>query len=130
MSSSNTTKYVNSTNGSDRQNNIETCSTFVGVAPEGGSENNTDVPCMQKVLDKCEPFDVVIGYVLGSMRISIKGITNYGADCSLNIEHEIERSQTNMTCTNPHTKIPAWTSWRRGDGLDEVEQIIQYCTIK
>ena len=47
MSSSNTTKYVNSTNGSDRQNNIETCSTFVGVAPEGGSENNTDVPCMQ-----------------------------------------------------------------------------------
>lgn len=130
MSSRNTTKYLNSTNASDHQNNIETCSTFVGVAPEAGSENNTDIPCMQKVLDKCQPFDVVVGYVLGSMRISIKGVTNNGADCSLNVEHEIERSQTNMTCTIPHTKISAWTNWKRGDGLDAVEQIIKYCTIK
>ena len=51
MSTSNTTKYVNSTNASDHQKYIEACSTFVGVSPEGGSENNTDIPCMQKVLD-------------------------------------------------------------------------------
>ena len=101
----------------------------MGVAPEGGSENNTDIPCMQKVLDKCQPFDVVVGYVLGSMRISIKGLTNDGANCSLNVEHEIERSQTNMTCMIPLTKISTWTNWKRGDGLDAVEQIIKYCTI-
>ena len=129
MSSSNTTKYVNSTNTSDHQKYIETCSTFVGVAPEGGSENNTDIPCLQKVLDKCQPFDLVVGYVLGSMRISIKGLTNDSANCSLNVEHEIERSQTNMTCMIPHTKISTWTNWKRGDGLDAVEQIIKYCTI-
>ena len=130
MSSSNTTKYVNSTNSSAHQNYIETCSTFVGISPEDGSENNTDIPCIQKVLDECQPFDVVLGYVLGSMRISIKGETNEGGGCSLNVEHEIERSQTNMTCTIPYTKISAWTIWKRGDGLDAVEQIIKYCTIK
>ena len=130
MSSSNTTKYVNSTNASDHLKYIETCSTFVGVAPEGGSENNTDIPCMQKVLDKCQPFDVVVGYVLGSMRISIKGLTNDGANCSLNVEHEIERGQTNMTCMIPLAKMSTWTNWKRGDGLDAVEQIIKYCAVK
>jgi hypothetical protein len=129
MSSSNTTKYVNSTNVSDRQEYTEACSTFVGVAPEGGSDNNTDIQCIQKVLDKCQPFDLVVGYVLGSMRISIKGLTNDSANCSLNVEHEIERSQTNMTCMIPHTKISTWTNWNRGDGLDAIEQIIKYCTI-
>src|SRR4029079_16176552 len=69
MSSSNTTKYVNSTNVSDRQKYAESCSTFVGVAPEGGSENNTDIACLQKVFDKCQPFDLVLGHVLGTMRI-------------------------------------------------------------
>ena len=128
MSSSNTTKYVNSTNASAHENYIETCSTFVGISSEDGSENNTDIPCIQKVLDECQPFDVVLGYVLGSMRISIKGETNEGGGCSLNVEHEIERSQTNMTCTIPYTKISAWTNWKRGDGLDAVEQIIKYCT--
>lgn len=129
MSSSNTTKYVNSTNAFDRQKYIWTCSTFVGVAPEGGSENNTGIPCLQKVLDKCQPFDVVVGYVLGSMRLSIKGLANDSANCSLNIEHEIERSQNHMTCMIPHTKISTLTNWKRGDGLDAVEQIIKYCTI-
>jgi hypothetical protein len=129
MSSSNTTKYVNSTNASDRQKYAEACSTFVGIAPESGSDNNTDIQCIQKVLDKCQPFDLVVGYVLGSMRISIKGLTNDGTNCSLNIEHEIERSQTDMTCMIPHTKISIWTNWKRGDGFDAIEQIIKYCTI-
>jgi len=120
----------NTTNASDHQKYIETCSTFVGVAPEGGSENNTDIPCMQKVLDKCQPFDLVVGYVLGSMRISIKGLTNDGANCSLNLQHEIERGQTKMTCMIPLANMSTWINWKRGDGLDAVEQIIKYCAVK
>ena len=85
---------------------------------------------MQKVLDKCQPIDVTLGYVLGSMRVSIKGVTNDGGDCSLKIEHEIERGQKEMTCMIPHAEMSTWTYWKRGDGLDAVEQIISYCTIK
>ena len=129
-SSTNTTNYVNSTNASVLRNDNETCSTFVGVAPEGGSENNTDIACMQKFLDKCQPFDLVVGYVLGSMRISIKGLTNDGANCSLNLQHEIERGQTKMTCMIPLANMSTWINWKRGDGLDAVEQIIKYCAVK
>jgi hypothetical protein len=129
-SSTNTTNYVNSTNASVLQNNNETCSTWIGIAPEGSSENNTDIACMQKVLNKCQRFDVALGYVLGSMRVSIKGVINDGGNCSLNLQHEIERGLTKMTCMIPLATMSTWTNWKRGDGLDAVEQIIKYCTVK
>jgi hypothetical protein len=129
-SSTNTTNYVNSTNASVLQNNNETCSTWIGIASEGSSENNTDIACMQKVLNKCQRFDVALGYVLGSMRVSIKGAINNSGNCSLNLQHEIERGLTKMTCMIPLAKMSTWTNWKRGDGLDAVEQIIKYCTVK
>ena len=129
-SSTNTTNYVNSMNASVLQNNNETCSTWIGFAPEGSSENNTDIACMQQVLNKCQPFDVALGYVLGSLRVSIKGVINDGGNCSLNLQHEIERGQTKMTCMIPLAKMSTWTNWKRGDGLDAVEQIIKYCKIQ
>lgn len=120
----------NATSASELQNNKETCSTWVGIAPEEGSENNTEIPCLQKVLDKCQPFDVTLGYLLGSMRVSIKGVTNNGSNnCSLNLQHEIERGQTNMTCMVPLARLSSWTNWKRGDGPDAVDQIIKYCNV-
>jgi hypothetical protein len=78
-----------SANLSNFQNNNETCSTWVEIAIEGGSENNTDILCLQKVLEGCRPFDIALGYALGSMRISIKGkgVANDADDCYLGVEH-------------------------------------------
>ena len=84
---------------------------------------------MQKVLNKCQPFDVALGYVLGSMRVSIKGVINDSDNCSLNLQHEIERGQTNMTCTIPLSKMSTWTNWKKGDGFNAVDEISNYCAI-
>lgn len=107
-----------------------TCSTWVGIAPEGGSGNNTDdISCIEKVFEKCQPFDVLLGYTVGSMRVSIKGQTNDSYSCSVSIEYEIEMGLTNMTCMIPLTKMSGWTNWKKGEGLDALEQIVNYCVI-
>jgi hypothetical protein len=119
---------IQTANLSGFQDPSRTCSTWVGIAPEEGSGNNTDISCIEKIFEKCQPFDVLLGYTVGSMRVSIKGQTNDGA-CSLSIEHEIEMGLTNMTCMIPQTKMSSWTNWKRGEGLDAVEQIVNYCVI-
>lgn len=130
FSSNNVTRDTNSANLSGFKDRNETCSTWVGIAPEEGSENDTDISCLEKVLEKCQPFDVSLGYILGSMRVSIKGLTNDGGACSLNLEYEIERGQTNMTCMIPLAKMSSWTNWKRGDGYDAIEQISKYCSVQ
>ena len=118
-------------NSADFQARNETCSTWVGIPLEEGSENNTDIPCLQKLLEKCQPFDVALGYVLGSMRVSIKGLNSSSGDnCFLSLKHEIERGETNMTCTIPLAAMSTWTSWKRGDGIDAVDQISNYCVVQ
>jgi hypothetical protein len=114
-------------NFSGLQNRSETCSTWIGIALEEGSENNPDIRCLERVLERCRPFEATLGYVLGSMRISINGLSNGRDNCILSLGYEIERGQTNMTCTIPITKISTWTNWKGGDGLDAVDQIRNYC---
>lgn len=126
----NVTMDRNSVNLSGIQEHNESCSTWVGIALEEESENDTDISCLQKVLEECRPFDVSLGYILGSMRISIKGVTIDGGACSLNLQYEIERGQTNMTCMIPLAKMPSWTNWKRGDGFDAIEQINRYCSVQ
>ena len=107
-----------------------TCSTWVGIAPEGSPGNNTDdISCIEKVFEKCQPFDVSLGYTVGSMRVSVKGQTNDGYSCSLSVEHEIEMGLTNMTCMIPLTQMVGWTNWKKGEGLDAIEQIVNYCVV-
>ena len=126
----NVTMDRNSANLSGIQERNETCSTWIGIALEEGSENDTDISCLQKVLGECRPFDVSLGYILGSMRVSIKGAIIDGGACSLNLEYEIERGQTNMTCMIPLVKMSSWTNWKRGDGYDAIEQISKYCSVQ
>src|SRR5262245_58643691 len=105
-----------------------TCSTWIGVAVEEGLENNTDIPCLQTVFEKCQPFDTTLGYALGSRRVLVRRLTNDGSDCSLNLAYEIEMGGSNLTCTIPLAKMSTWTNWKRGDGLDAVDQINKdYC---
>jgi hypothetical protein len=103
------------------------CSTWIGIAPEEGSENSTDIVCLNKVLERCQPFNATLGYVLGSMRVSILGLKG-DSQCLLGLLYEIEGGQSNLTCSIPLAKIPAWTNWKRGDGLDTLDQIRNdYC---
>jgi hypothetical protein len=127
LPSNNMTLDRNSGNLSEFQESNETCSTWIGIAPEESSENNTDIPCLQRVLEKCQPFNASLGYVLGSMTISIKGLTGEGA-CTLSVVHEIEMGESKMICIVPQGKMSAWTNWKRGDGTDATEGILDYCT--
>ena len=129
-SSINVTTFENSTSQIGRPNENQTaaqikmCPTTTGIAPEESENNSTDIECLQNVFESCQPFDAFLGYVLGSLRVSIKGITN--GDCYLNLGHEIERGQTNLSCTIPLDKISTWTNWKRGDGFDAIDQIAKY----
>ena len=128
FSSNNVTNQT--VNLSGFQEPSRTCSTWVGIAPEGGSGNKTDdISCIEKVFEKCQPFDVLLGYTVGSMRVSIKGQTDDGYSCSVNVEQEIEMGLTNMTCMIPLTKMGGWTNWKNGEGLDAVDQIANYCVV-
>ena len=72
----------------------------------------------------------MLWYILGSMRVSINGAIIDGDACSLSLEYEIERGQTNMTCMIPLVKMSSWTNWKRGDGYDAIEQISKYCSVQ
>lgn len=103
-----------------------TCPTSIGIAPEADQNNLIEIGCVAKVFQNCQRFDTSLGYVLGSLRVSIKGIS--GNDCHIDLLYEVERGQSNMTCLIPLDRKPLWSNWKRGDGFDAIDDIINYCT--
>jgi hypothetical protein len=102
------------------------CPSWIGIGLDEASGNKTEIACIETILEGCKPFNYSLGYILGSLRISINGPTGEGA-CSVNMYYEIERGQSNMTCMIPLGYLPSWTNWKRGDGLDSINQIVKYC---
>jgi len=102
------------------------CPIFIGIAPEEGQNNLTEIRCIEKILENCQRFDTSFGYVVGSLKVSIKGITDN--DCHISLLYEVERGQSNMTCTIPLDRLPDWINWKRGDGFDAIDDIAKYCT--
>lgn len=58
-----------------------TCPSFIGIAPEEGQSNLTETKRIEKMLENCQRFDASLGYVVGSLKVSIKGISDN--DCHL-----------------------------------------------
>lgn len=102
------------------------CPSWIGIGLDEASGNKTEIACIETILEGCKPFNYSLGYILGSLRISINGPTGEDA-CSVNMYYEIERGQSNMTCVIPIDYLPSWTNWKRGDGLDSINQIVKYC---
>lgn len=102
------------------------CPSWIGIALDEASGNKTEIACVETMLHGCRPSNYSLGYILGSLRIFINGPSSEG-DCSVNLYYEIERGQSNMTCVIPIDYLPSWTNWKRGDGLDSIDQIIKYC---
>lgn len=102
------------------------CPSWIGIALDEASGNKTEIACVETILEGCKPSNYSLGYILGSLRISINGPSGEG-NCSVNMYYEIERGQSNMTCVIPIDYLPSWTNWKRGDGLDSIDQIIKYC---
>jgi len=123
--STNFTQNVQSENQSRASSQGTDCPTWVGIASELTQNNGSEINCLQNIFQSCQPFNVTLGYGLGSLGVSIKGIID--GDCRIGLEHEIERGLTNMSCTIPLDSMSAWKNWKRGDGLDAVSDIAKYC---
>jgi len=113
-------------NKSSSQALYTSCPSFIGIAPEEGQSNSTEIKCIEKMLESCQRSDTSLGYVVGSLKVSIKGIGDN--DCRISLLYDVERGQSNMTCTIPVDRMPDWRNWKRGDGFDAIDDITKYCT--
>jgi hypothetical protein len=109
-----------------KSNSRSICSPIVGVPSVLGTENNTDVLCVEQLLNRCQPFKVLLMYTTGSINLAIEGLS-VDLKCSIQLTQEIEMGQSNIRCLIPPVQISNWSNWKRGDGLDAIDEISTYC---
>lgn len=101
------------------------CAKQIDVDSGSTSYDSNNIGCMETVLSNCQSYSGVLLYGLGSMRLTING--KQDDQCLFDLVHEIEMDERQFKCTIPVDKMSGWTSWKKGDGLEAVKDILAFC---
>jgi hypothetical protein len=104
-----------------------TCPNTIDVDLRSSPFNNTNIKGVEELLKICEPSNFQLLYDLGSMIVSIQGKEN--GLCSIKIVHEIKIGESRFSCLVPLDKVAIWSSWKKGNGLVDIEMISHHFAI-